>query len=271
MAESMNVTRRHLRLGNRDEWTGWRKITYAPDETVKVITFAKGSTYSLQNVGFFSREDRTFLSVTPVEVGDQFVWSNRTYEVVSREQHKPFGTHLCWEYQCHELPLYRAAPGESSWTKTRGSDARYKIKHWLDTYLRHTQLTRDDDETPAATAVMFTDPPYPLHLEFRGTSQANGLFTVEEPEAHALVDAVSQGAYGYTESVPVHVMSVDSYACTGTVLASKMISELRYVAEEYPTGSVVSLSRQSSRKTSLGSTTLYDYVFTYNYRRDKDS
>lgn len=223
--------------------------------------------------GVYPRLDAVGLTVDAFEEGDQVKDSTDVYWDI--ETIRPYyqGDSLVY-YECdlNKAEMFQASFGTTTWSKSRGSDPRYRTKYWLETdspndIYRTSQITKDDDSTAAAFGVIFNNPPYPLHLEFRGSSNMNGLIVIDQPTVTPLMDALTHAPYGYEESVPVHIVTVDSTDCSGSALAWKMEAELRHACETYPTGSLRGLDRRGKTDTNLGGMILYDTEYTINYKR----
>jgi hypothetical protein len=271
---SSDVTLGTLTLGSRVATgsgvytTGWRAVTY-PTSTIPMIIVLRGSTFSFEKVGLYASEDVLGLTDSTVKLGDQIKSSdNRYFMIKGLEKYYRLNSFLFWKATMSELPLWQAAPGALTWTLTRSKDPRERSKTYIDTYVRDAQLTKDDDSTQAAWACIFSEPPYPVAQEFRAASNpVFGLYVVEIPNSTPGLDT-DQIASEYEEHVPIHIITVDSTACTGTALNWKMEEELRYVCETYPEGSFRSLERRSKRTVNLPGLILYDSEFMMNYVRN---
>jgi hypothetical protein len=164
--------------------------------------------------------------------------------------------------------LYQALPSSTATWQTGPADPRSRLKTLIDTYVTDANILKDDGVTQAAWACLFANPPYPIALEFRGTSLMNGLYVVDQPDSTPLIDDVTQAPYGYDERVPIHIVTVDSTNCHGDMLHWTMERELRSILQTYPTGSQRGLERRTSQDVHLGSMTLYDTAYTVTWRRD---
>lgn len=268
-ATALNVTRRALTFGSRDSWCGWRAVTWTTS-AIEMVILTRGTSYAYLMPGFYPRLDAVAFTGTAVVAGDQILdaasdyWSIQTVQPV-----KVGSTVVCYACDLTYLSVYQADFAATTWTLTRGSDARYRTKLWLDAYARVAQITKDNDSTQASWATIFNEPPYTLKNEFRAASSpVQGLYVVDESNSTALVNH-DLLTYGYLEHVPVHVCTVNSTACNGEALLWKMIAELRYVAETYPTGSLRLMESERKQDHDLGGMWLYDRVFTLEYERDK--
>lgn len=265
---SFNVTRRALTLGSRDGSTGWRAITFTPS-TIEMIIQPRGSPFMHLLPGAFAREDAVGRTADTVEVGDQILDSFGTYYEVKAIKGWPIGDSLVYrDCDLAELPLWQASPGTATWSKSRPHDPRYNTKDFIDTYIRDAQLTKDNDSTQASWACIWANPSYPLAEEYRAASSpVQGLYVLDQANSTPLL-SYDQVPRGYEERVPIHICTVDSTACTGTILQWKMEAELRYACEQNPTGSQRGLERRAVRDRDIGSMWLYDTEFTLNYRRN---
>jgi len=268
MVLSADVTRYAISLGTRDSWTGWRAINFADPETIQCHILSKGESVVVCGVGVYAREDAAYLTADPVLQGDHLGHPNgRRYNAVSVREHWDLNNFVMREIQAHELPLYQTSPSATTWTKTRGSDARYRFKVYLEDNVRDGQITKDDDSTQASWAAIFADPPYLMALEFRGTSNMHGFYAIQNPTSTSVKDPLTLATDYYDENVPIKILTIDSTGVTGTALNDKMLRELRWVMEHYPQGSVVGHGGEQARTISLGSMDLYETTVTANYRR----
>ena len=143
------------------------------------------------------------------------------------------------------------------------TDARYRTKIYLETYLVPTNLTKDDDVTLVEYVVMYANPPYPLIKEFKASSAPVDLvYCVSTAETEALPLGV-----GYIENVPITIWCVDKPGITGTKLRWKAEVELRRVTETHPSGSLRSLSRVRDNEQNLGGIILYSITYILRYKR----
>jgi len=148
------------------------------------------------------------------------------------------------------------------------TDARQQTKSYLETYLDANNITKDEG-APAAYAVIYTNPNYPIQLEFFASSEpVDLLFVIGEPESRPMLthDLVP---YGYIEHVPIYIFCIDKTGVTGTLLKWKAEKELRRITKTYPLGSQRAMERRSDNDRILGSTILYSTEFTLNYRRGR--
>lgn len=264
---SANVTLGTLTLGSREATTGWRAPTY-PTSTIQMIVLPEGTNFSYMGVGLYAYENALGLTDDTVKLGDQIKTSdNRYFTIEGLQKQYWLNKFAFWKATLAELPEWQAAPGTLTWSKTRSADPRKQIKTFIDGKLRSAQITKDNDSTQATWACIFSEPPYPFHQEFRAASSpVFGLYVVEMPNSTPMMD-YDLAAYAYTEHVPVHIVTVDSTACTGTALNWKMEEELRYALEQNPTGSYY-LPRESAKLDHImGGMLLYDRLFTLTYER----
>jgi len=265
---SFNVTRRALSLGARLAWSGHRTKTFA-ETTIEVVIVPRGASQLAIIAGVYPVTDAIGLTADTVVVGDQIKDSANVYWDVETVEDVYWGDSFAYR-QCNlnKAVMYQADPAATTWSKSRGSDPRYRTKVWMDGKLRATQITKDDDSTQADFAVMHNNPPYPISLEFRGSSNMEGLYVIDQPNATPLRDG-DQVIRDYEEHVPIHMLTVDSTACTGSALAWKMEAELRYISETYPEGSQRNLSAPRRKADiNLGGTILYDTEVVLSYTRD---
>jgi len=271
MVGDAEVTRRALSLGARDSWSGWRAKNWSdpedPESKIEMVIVKRGAHQLASLAGVYPVLDAAGLTADPVSVGDQILDKQNNYwDVETVQPHYWLDSFVYRVCNMNHARLYQADPGSTTWSKTRASDTRYRTKVWLETRLRDAQITKDDDSTEADYAVIFNEPPYPLHLEFRGDSDMEGLFVIDQPASTPLHDA-DQIIRDYTDHVPIHVLTVDSTGCTGTALQHKMIAELQYIAETYPEGSQRGLERRNKHDRDLGGMWLYDAEYVLSYTR----
>ncbi len=166
------------------------------------------------------------------------------------------------------IPLWESAWASATW-KTAPTDPRSKIKGWMEnatTGVSASAITKNDGSTQASYAVIFEKPDYPLELEFRAPSApVQGLYVLGEPvETPVFKGGIISSFKG---AVPIHVNTVHSNACGGEQLKWKMEAELRRIMKDYPSGSLATPTSRRSTPIMLGSTPLFDSVWTLNYQR----
>lgn len=270
---SADVTLGTLTLGSRVATganvytTGWRAVTY-PTSTIKMVIRPQGSIFNFMRTGLYASEGALGLTDDTVKLGDQIKSSdNRYYTIKGLEKHYWLNKFVFWKATMSEQTMWQAAPGALTWTLTRPEDPRNRTKTYIDTYIRDAQVTKDNDSTQALWACIFSEPPYPTVQEFRAASNpVFGLYVVEMPESTALIGH-DQVPGRYLENVPIHIMTVDSTACTGTALQWKMEAELRYVCDTYPEGSQRKLNFSRKLDRVVGGEMLYDRLFNMSYMR----
>lgn len=337
---SFNVTRRAVSLGSRDSWSGWRAITFT-ETTKDMVIIPQGASQLILMAGVYPRLDAVGLTADAFAVGDQVKDSVNEYWDIKSIRDMYWGDSFIYrECDLVQSVMYQADFSSTTWTRTRGSDPRYRTKVWLDSYLhkghvtlqesgyvncvasdisktvtddggglgalvnynnttriwtvttsaaavangstmaitagtgagtssdyRAPGITKDDDSTDADFGVLMNNPPYPVDLEFRGSSNMEGLFVVDQPRSTALMDALTNSPYGYSESVPVHILTVDSTACAGSALAWKMEADLRYICEIYSEGSLRTLEYRGKRDVNVGNLSVYDTEYIMSYKR----
>lgn len=159
-------------------------------------------------------------------------------------------------------------------------DARFRSKEWLDAHIRNAQLTKDDDSTEINWVAMYSEPQYPLALEFYGSSSSpqhpwrwhgskkiDLIYAIEQPSSEPLIDT-TRNVYGYSEQSPIVVCTLDKPGITGTNLMWKGVAELRYVGEAYPLGSQRTFREERPATQHLGSTVLHATRCVLGYWRD---
>ena len=150
------------------------------------------------------------------------------------------------------------------------TDARYRTKVYLDTYITDANLT---DDTPAAltNTVMYAYPPYPLELIFSDDYAGFGVvFFVDKPTSKARYSS-SKSVYAYEESIPVHCHVMTKTNLTPELTLWKAETELRTILQTYPFAAEVSVREYGTVQTHTikeGSTVFYGFTFTLSYLRD---
>jgi len=268
------VTRRAITLGTRDAVTGWRTITRT-ESTIDMIIVPKGQSFRMGNVGIFAYMDAAGLTADPVFTCDQILTQSGEYFMAQIA--KPVYVLDSFQYrevQMTCLPLYQAEPSATASWKTSPLDARSRTKVWIDTYILDANVLKDDAATQASWACIFDTPPYPVEQEFRATADpVQGLYVVNQPIMKPLMDATLQAPYGYEETVPITIVTIDSTGCSGHQLNWRMEAELRRIAETYAvpdtTGSQRGIERRSSKVESFGGYPVYMTDVELKYRRLK--
>ncbi len=234
-----------------------------------MVIVKKGATRLSLLAGVYPSLDAAGQTADPVSIGDQILDGNGDYwDVETIEPHYWLDSFVYRVCNMNHARLYQADFGSTTWTKTRGKDARYNTKTWMDGHLRSAQITKDNDSTEADFAVIFNEPPYPLELEFRGSSNMEGLYVVDNPNSTALRSG-DQIIRNYEEHVPIHIFTVDSTGCSGDALAHKMHAELRYISETYPEGSQRNLEvRRQHPPIDLGGMKLFHVENELSYTRN---
>lgn len=146
------------------------------------------------------------------------------------------------------------------------ADARANTKTWLETYLRNSSLTKDDDSTQVSFIICYDGADYPMTKVFK-TKGVDLIFLIGIPVSRPLPKHDGT-PYGYEEQVPIETACIDKTGLIGTKLMDKANKELRYIAETYPLGSQRSVDEERPNVQVLGSTKIYSQKFTLNYRRD---
>lgn len=269
MAGDSEVTRRLLWLSDRDAWTGWRARNWSTS-TIDMVIVKRGSRSLAHIAGVYPVLDAVGLTADAVVRGDQILDKNGDYwDVESVEPHYWLDSFVYRTCHMNHARMYQADPAATTWNLTRASDARYRTKLWMETRLRPAQITKDNDVDWADYGVIFNNPPYHLDREFRFGGAMEGLYVIDQPTSEPL-RGHDQVIRNYIDHVPIHAVTVDSAACTGTALQHKMIAELQYITEEYSTGSQRTLERRAKHDRDLGGMWLYDTEYVLSYTRGKD-
>jgi len=206
---------------------------------------------------------------TAVVAGDIIADADTKYfRVEGVKPHKVGDKTAFYECQLSHQRVYAFGPASATWSKTRPQPPQRRMKTYIDTYARAAQITKDDDSTAATFAMIWENPPYPLYQEFRATANAVfGLYVVGEPNTTPL-PGMLQTPYGFKEEVPVHVCTVNTVDYAGATLQWKMEAELRYVVQQNPGGSLLTLNRRASHDRMVGSVWMYDNEWVITYKRD---
>jgi len=236
-----------------------------------MVTTPKGTSTHVGNIGVYAYMDLGGICVSPVEVFDQIILQDGRYFLV--QSIKPYYVLDSLQYrdvQMSELPLWQANPSSTATWKTAPSDTRSRTKIWIEDKALDANILKDDAATQAEWACIFNDPPYLAAQEFRATvNPVQGLYVVGQPTLKPLMDATTQSPYGYEESVPITIATVDSTDCSGHQLNWRMEAELRRIAETYPTGSQRSIENRKPNNQVYGGFTVYQTDLDLKYRRRK--
>jgi len=144
-------------------------------------------------------------------------------------------------------------------------DARRRTKDYLDTYLRNSQLTKDNSFQQASFIVAFGEPNYPILKVFK-TKGVDLIFPIGTPSSKPIVSG-DQIVRRYEEHVPFEWVCINKTGITGTKLRWKATAEVRYVGETYPIGSQRIVVDERPNDRNLGSTMLYSQKATLIYKR----
>ena len=145
-------------------------------------------------------------------------------------------------------------------------DARQRTKVWLETYLRNSQLTKDNGSRQASFIVAFDEPDYPIIKVFK-TKGVDLIFSIGTPNSTPIVSG-DQVVRRYEEHVPFEWSCINKVGIAGTKLRWKATAEVRYVGVNYPTGSQRVVIDERPNDQDLGSTTLFSQKATMIYKRD---
>jgi len=265
---SFTVTRRRPSYTARDGTTGWRGCNYVTGSITMPI-ISRGMTSTLLPPGIYCHYDAVGLTTDDIKIDDQVLDANSQYFKINAIQKRFVGNKLAFrEVQLQHYTMGVYAPGTATWSKTRPQTPQRRIKTYIDTYARAAQITKDDDSTAAAFATIWEGQPYPLEDEFlAATSEVFGLYVVGQPNSTPRLD-FDQTPSHYEEHVPVHICTINKAACTGAILQWKMEAELRYVCEQNPTGSQISMEARTPEDRMVGGVWMYDTPLILSYVRD---
>ena len=278
MGLDATVTLRKLVLGARDSETGWYRKTFTEaDPIIDAADVTRiGNMYGVIQprgarvqgfpAGIFAAEDAVMISAAFVDVGNQIKdHFSKYYEAKSYKQWTELNSHQYWETQLAELPFYEEGAVTADVVDTP-ADPRERTKTWIDTYLIPANITKENGDT-ASTITAFGYPDYPMHKVFI-TKGVDLVYAVMEAESTPLVDPVTQVAYGYDETIPIHILAIDKPEIMGTKLIQRGENELRSIMENYPQGSLRTPDVKRDVTQRLGSTVIYGREWRLNYKRD---
>ena len=249
-----NLTRRKLQLDSPpNSVTGWYGKSYEAMDAEGIIVPKAGSSHSMV-AGVYPRLDARLFSPDPWVEGDEAIDedSNKYYEVKMVEPYKVGGGGFS-HYEC-DLTLLRLHDLSYSSTTPTVNDARYNTKDYWDTYIDMANLNNHP------FLVCYAWPDYPLEQVFRGKNR-HIIYAVDTPHAEPLMQA-DQTPWGYDETVPTHVVTLD------TELNHLAVAELRLITEEHPEGSQRSITVQDTIIHDYGSTRMFDTWVDMRYRRN---
>lgn len=261
MTLSFDVTRRALSLGSQDSVTGWYTKSFS-ESTIEMIIVPRSAASLMVGMGLYPKYALSGFTNDVVVVGDEIKdGQNVYYEVKTNEDYYMGDSFIYRECELTKLPIHYDMPTTYG-TAPTVQDPRQRSKVWLDTYLIAGNLTKDDNSTPASYITCWHDPPYPIE-KVLVTKGVDLVFSIATPESEGLPVGV-----GYIEHVPITVFTIDKTGITGNKLRWKGESELRRLAETYPTGSLRRpWERMTPNEKSLGSTTLYSVKYVLPYKR----
>lgn len=147
------------------------------------------------------------------------------------------------------------------------SDARYRTKVWLDTYITDANITKNDDDTEALKIVVYGTADYPVTRVFKSPKNMYVVFAVGKPETTPLVGHDKTITH-YRENVPITIYTVDKTDASGTQTLWKAEAELRRVAESYPEGSLRILKHMRDSTLKVGGDIMYSSEYLLTYVRD---
>lgn len=148
------------------------------------------------------------------------------------------------------------------------NDPRQQTRSWLTSYWTAGNVLEDDAVTVASGIWCFSGADYPLTQVFFGTKNIDYVLVIHKPKTRPLKQH-DMYIYGYEETVPIEIVTIDKTGITAELLIWQIEAELRLVAETYPFGSFRDLSRASESRQRFGSTTLYSTTYDLRYVRDK--
>jgi len=267
MPITCDVTRRRLTLGTRDTITGWRAKTWE-DRTISGI-LVPGSSLPISTLaGTYVRSDALFSTMDGLLEGEEIETATGQFYEVKTMKERYMGNSFA--YRDCELTLLsmHADVDYSTYTGTfLVDDARHRQKAFLDFYWTAANC-EDDTGTALGTIVMYANPDYPLSLELKEPSALDVIITVDKATSKPLRghDFIP---YGYEETVPVDIWSMNKTGVTAVKAVQQCETELRSILETYyAQGSLRGFDKTSDGTKVLGSATLYNAHYSLVYSRD---
>ncbi len=260
------VILRNLSLGAQDSVTGWYAENWS-QKPIEMFIAQKGAGQQLTGMGIYIGEDAVGVTPSPnVSVGNEIEDANGTFYEVKAVRTIPFTGKTKYQVcDLVKLPLHADRPKTSgTWHLDSASlktDARYRQKLYLETYLVAADITKDDGVTQASYTLCFAKPNYQISQVFN-IKDVDLVFSIGIPESEALPLGV-----GYLEKVPIELFAINKTDVTATNLIEKGYQELRRICETYPLSSLRTLDRLTDNEQNLGSTVLYSVSYIMRYKR----
>ncbi len=149
-------------------------------------------------------------------------------------------------------------------------DARYRTLYFINYYDVPANITKNDGVTQASYIVQFANAPYPLERVFYAPKNIDGVYSILSAESRGLPD-YRHYTYAYEESVSIEIQTVTKQGIDGEKLRWKMEAELRRIIDNYPVGSLRSLTSTRPTEKDMGGWTVYGIIYTWRYVRFNDS
>lgn len=253
---SLQVTRKRLMLMGRDAITGWYDKAYE-DSTIDTLILDKSTNRIALACGTYVRTDALVITCDPLVEGDQIIANGEYCEVEAVRNHYLGNSFTNRDADLTLLPFQNLTG--KSYTESSVEDARYRTKVYLETYLRNAYLPN--------FIVVYGLPDYPLVRVFKEKG-VDLCFAIFDPEPSKAIPDSDHYPIGYEEHVPIETYCINKDDIDGAKLQWQASSELRYITENYPEGSLRSLDEMRPNRKDLGSTPLFSQRFVMNYQRD---
>jgi hypothetical protein len=270
-----DLTRREQSLGEQDSITGWYAPSYA-ETTIEGSIQPKGAAFPTLNIGAYARYPHTLFTADVIRVGDEVKDANEEYYIVkSADQFWWLDQFSHYQCELEKRSPYAQPPTTSgTWhldSSSLKTDARYRTKLWLETYLTAANMKLDNGSTNASTIISFDHPPYycPISQVFL-TKNVDGIFSIGKEPVQALYTH-DHYPYAFIESVPISCYTVNKAGLTATNLLEQMEQEIRHVATDHPLGSIRSIEViRHPTPENIGGVMLYSSTVTIHYLRAND-
>ena len=264
---SADVTRRELSLGAADSITGWYAKSFS-NSTIKMIIRPKGS--SLPG-GLYAKYDLTGFTPDYIVEGDEIIDTNSTYYSVDTTETEDWLDSFS-HYVCKLTKIDPHADRPTTYG-TEGSvhDPRERMHTFLNTYWTDGNVLKDDGVTTASGAFCWSGYDYPMGRVFVDKA-VDYVLEIGEVKTVALI-GYNHSAYGYQETTPITVHTINKSGITGENLRQQVETELRSVLENNAIGSETARIIDESAPETIhyggrGGIWVYRQKYSVVYRRD---
>jgi hypothetical protein len=275
---SLAVTKRSLTLGAQDTVTGWYAKSFTEDSTdQEMIILDKGSSAWAGGVGLHALYTKTGFTAEPYTVDDEVKdAANVYYRIMKREPIRMGTSLICYRYELAELGLHADFPTTSgTWhldSSSLKTDARYRTKLWLDTYLTAANM-KDDINSATTVITCFAGADYSLNRVFN-TKDVDGIFVIDKATVTPRYTS-DHYIYAFEESMPITCYAVNKSVfmgkkVTAVNLLEKMEQEIRRITTAYPRGSLRKITAITNEPVNFNGETLYSTTVNLEYVRAND-